>query len=81
MAYSNTAASYYRQDVELKPEDLQSQLDAEAHEAHALQQSLVKAQAKLKDQEASLQGQHALTQQAEIERLMLKLPPARCCQC
>jgi len=54
--------------LELKLEDLQSQLDVKAHEAHALQQSLFKTQAELKGQEVLLQGHHALTQQAENER-------------
>jgi len=64
----NKAASHHRQDLELKLEDSKSQLDAKAHEAHALQQSLFKAQAELKDQEVLLQDCHAGTQQAENER-------------
>ena len=54
--------------MELKLEDVQSQLDARAHEAQTLQQSLFEAQAELKDQAVLLQGHHELTQQAELER-------------
>ncbi len=48
--------------MELKLEDLQSQLDVKAHEAHAFQQLLFKVQAELKDQEVLLQDHHALTE-------------------
>lgn len=65
---NNKAAPHHRQDMELKLEELQRQLDAKAHEAHALQQSLLKAQSELKDQGVLLQDHQALTQQAEVER-------------
>ncbi|KAL0023011.1 hypothetical protein WJX79_007276 [Trebouxia sp. C0005] len=68
--YSEACSS--RQDMELKLEELQRQLDAKAHEAHALQQSLLKAQSELKDQGVLLQDHQALTQQAEVERQELQ---------